>query len=793
MNKKTILIIGILFLLVVAGCEGGTKKEQRLITDVDLRKGTDGLTMEFVKNAPPESVFEDTVFPIAVRLHNEGAEDIKESGKLVFGFETAYVDLFEKSEERELLWAKKRGLEAEERELWAEKRDLEAEERELIEEAEEGDISLELSKEEEKAGSESIVPVPDDFHSTCKNICGDKGCIGGVDDGKENTKDRKDCDENYRFEGNDDYCFCGNSEKVIPVPDDYDSTCYIICSEEGKRCARGVDDRKKGKSCRVEFGFEGDDDYCICTGETEKIVPLPFDHYPNCNEICEAKEKVCMLAVDNGNQIKKCGDDGIRFEGDDDYCVCGDASQRVVPGPLPISDRECKDVCPGGMDGCMIGIDDGNDIKKCDEDFGFEVSPQDDYCFCGEASQKIDVVPQPQSKRDCNDVCGSNVCLIGIDEGSDAKKCTDKFDFDDSRDYCICGNTFDDPESDPQGFGDVSQKIVPLPFPGDDPNCGQVCTEKGLSCDAGVDDGNNDHKKCSEDIEFDKDDDYCICWVTPKAAVETPPIEKVEVEGSRRLDKIGKELEEIEDKINIKRKELKTIVEELEQGKLQELKVGGKSIFNPKGDEEFITLNAQAKRIGAQSETQSSTILATACYPYKTILGASICVDTDIYGMKRGEKACSVRDLKFGDGQGAPVAVTKIETRMLPQDDNNVKPHFLIHIKNKGNGQVIKLSEVEKACTEKPLDYKDFNTILIKASLSGVPLDCRVNKNGHDEPPEPATIRLKGKEDLVRCTYTNTKVIEDKDAYVAPLNIELEYGYTFTISKDIIIEKILTH
>ena len=167
-------------MLVVAGCEGGTKKEQRPITDVDLRKGTDGLTMEFVKNAPPESVFEDTVFPIAVRLHNEGAEDIKESGKLVFGFETAYVDLFEKSEERELLWAKKRGLEAEERGLWAEKRDLEAEERELIEEAEEGDISLELSKEEEKAGSESIVPVPDDFHSTCKNICGDKGLVSRV-------------------------------------------------------------------------------------------------------------------------------------------------------------------------------------------------------------------------------------------------------------------------------------------------------------------------------------------------------------------------------------------------------------------------------------------------------------------------------------------------------------------------------------------------------------------------------------------------------------------------------------
>lgn len=209
----------------------------------------------------------------------------------------------------------------------------------------------------------------------------------------------------------------------------------------------------------------------------------------------------------------------------------------------------------------------------------------------------------------------------------------------------------------------------------------------------------------------------------------------------------------------------------------QELKIDGKSIFNPNGDEDSITINAKAKTIGAQSETQSSTIRATACYPYKTIFGASVCIDSDIYGTKRGEKACSVRDLSFGNGQGAPVAITKIETRMLPQRNNLVKPHFLIHIENKGNGEVVSLSEVENACTGKRLDYRAFNTIIIKASLSGETLDC------------PAEIRLKEKEDLVRCTG---EVVEREDAYVAPLSVELEYGYTFTISKNIIIEKILT-
>ena len=216
------------------------------------------------------------------------------------------------------------------------------------------------------------------------------------------------------------------------------------------------------------------------------------------------------------------------------------------------------------------------------------------------------------------------------------------------------------------------------------------------------------------------------------------------------------------------------------------LEIDGKSIFNPKGDEDLITINAKAKTIGAQSETQSSTILATACYPYKTILGTSVCIDTDIYGTKRGEKACSVTDLTFGEGQGAPVAVTKVETRMLPQADDTVKPLFLIHIKNRGNGEVVKLSKVENVCTGEQLDYTDFNTILISASLSGKFLDCRTKEEGSQEQTE---IRLREKEDLVRCTGD---VVELEYAYVSPLKVELRYGYTFTISKDIIIEKILT-
>jgi len=229
------------------------------------------------------------------------------------------------------------------------------------------------------------------------------------------------------------------------------------------------------------------------------------------------------------------------------------------------------------------------------------------------------------------------------------------------------------------------------------------------------------------------------------------------------------------------------------EGKLN-FDIEGKSIFSPFGDDEFITINAKAKRIGEQSEKQSSTILATACYPYKTIFGTSVCIDTDIYGINRGQKPCNIDELKFGKGQGAPVAITKVETRMLPQDDNKIKPFFLIHIENKGNGGVIKLSETQKACTEESLNYQDFNTVTVNATLSGIPLDCRINKINDTVLAE---IRLREKKGIVRCTLEPINGIElidiGRDAYVAPLRIDLDYGYTTTISKNIIIEKVLTY
>lgn len=222
--------------------------------------------------------------------------------------------------------------------------------------------------------------------------------------------------------------------------------------------------------------------------------------------------------------------------------------------------------------------------------------------------------------------------------------------------------------------------------------------------------------------------------------------------------------------------------------------IKGKSTFNPNGDEDFTTANAKtAKRIGSQSETHPSTIFATACYPYKTILGTSVCVDPDIFGTQLRKKSCQSKDLDFANGQGGPVAIIKIETRTFPDQDNErVRPHFILYIENKGSGQVIipDGNKIRSACTKEKLDFTDFNRIKIKATLSNQELECRLK----DEKTS-TEVRLRDKKDVVRCTYPESAegIRRNTDAFTAPLRIEMDYGYTFTISKDIIIEKILKY
>lgn len=219
----------------------------------------------------------------------------------------------------------------------------------------------------------------------------------------------------------------------------------------------------------------------------------------------------------------------------------------------------------------------------------------------------------------------------------------------------------------------------------------------------------------------------------------------------------------------------------------------GRTQIDPKGGEEIISYNVQAGKIDPQSEFHSSTIIGTVCYPYETVLSATVCVDTDITNLRPVKKVCNAQDLIFGNGQGAPVAITKIETRMLPFDitagsppTDKIRPQFLVYVENKGPGLVIKEESVNDFCTKSNTEHGNYNIVYVEAYLSDKKLVCRLESKPNSD--ELGHIKLKDKKDIIRC-YQEEGIPRTYDPYLSPLKIVLKYGYTQSISANYFIMK----
>ncbi|TKJ17426.1 hypothetical protein CEE44_02725 [Candidatus Woesearchaeota archaeon B3_Woes] len=218
---------------------------------------------------------------------------------------------------------------------------------------------------------------------------------------------------------------------------------------------------------------------------------------------------------------------------------------------------------------------------------------------------------------------------------------------------------------------------------------------------------------------------------------------------------------------------------ELEKGDIiKNLKLKGKSLGNPKGDMEIVSFFVKAKELGKETETITSNIIATSCYRYKTFFSKTVCVDTDFYNLKKAKKACSAQDMVFGSGQGSYVPIVRIEPNMM-EDDGIIKPMFVIYIENKGQGEVTNPNSIKKICSDEQINPEDLNYIEVEAFLSETPLVCR-----------PSPIKLQEREKVVRCVLEEG-ISKDVPSYSTILTVNLDYGYTDTISKRVEIRKII--
>ncbi len=192
------------------------------------------------------------------------------------------------------------------------------------------------------------------------------------------------------------------------------------------------------------------------------------------------------------------------------------------------------------------------------------------------------------------------------------------------------------------------------------------------------------------------------------------------------------------------------------------------------GESMAVEFNAAVKSLLKEDYRQNptTTLLATACYPYKTIASTPVCIDQNPYSTAK--KGCTMGNVKLSGGQGAPVAVTRVE-QGFAFNNSRLIPRFNIFVENLGKGDVVDVGSVESACGAQEAEYNIVR--LEEASLSGNPLVCERQELSLERPDES----------FFTCTYLTGFEKADSSFYTA-LKAVLSYGYVIKESKTVEIE-----
>ncbi|MBW2992430.1 hypothetical protein KY345_04400 [Candidatus Woesearchaeota archaeon] len=218
------------------------------------------------------------------------------------------------------------------------------------------------------------------------------------------------------------------------------------------------------------------------------------------------------------------------------------------------------------------------------------------------------------------------------------------------------------------------------------------------------------------------------------------------------------------------------IADEAQQGISFELE--GKSQFNPEGEFGFEKFSATA---GTVEDDTTDSFFVVACYPYKTYASATICINPRVLEIdKAPEGECEVKTISLSGGQGAPVAVTKVEEEITPMGPDVLKLSLKIYVSNKGGGKVVSTERnvYENGCRGGPIGVEDIGLINVDdIRFSGYRLgggeyiiECP-NLKGNK-------FRLDSSGEFIIECFANLDLLTiGSVAFTTPLLVELGYGY----------------
>lgn len=221
--------------------------------------------------------------------------------------------------------------------------------------------------------------------------------------------------------------------------------------------------------------------------------------------------------------------------------------------------------------------------------------------------------------------------------------------------------------------------------------------------------------------------------------------------------------------------------------KIEGINLEGRTQFVPIGERTTKTFTISSISLPGDKEA-SKTFEVIACYQYETAASPVVCINPGSQfekGVIAG--ACNFVDAKISPSQGAPIAVTKVETWYLT---NREEAEFRIFVNDVSDkGVILKKEAYAKRClSSDPLQTEELGIINIEAYMGGKPLTCY--SVAAEEEAKQFTIRENAPS--VRC---RAKIDFDEPAYTTPLSIYLSYGYnigkafTITLKSPIIAAK----
>jgi hypothetical protein len=207
----------------------------------------------------------------------------------------------------------------------------------------------------------------------------------------------------------------------------------------------------------------------------------------------------------------------------------------------------------------------------------------------------------------------------------------------------------------------------------------------------------------------------------------------------------------------------------------------GKSLVNTRGEKQVGSIVLKARQIDDTRNKIESRIILNTCYPYLTIMSETICIDTDPNNLAVAKKTCKTKDIT-SSGQGAPIAITKIEQKTVPSDSkDSVVVQFTIYAENKGKGVIISKDRYKEVCQGKSLKKEDYNTIELK--------DLKFSDYSYEDDDfdcHPIPLREQDGKYYTRCTLKEENSIsKNKLTFETPIVVELAYGYKTALSEEI--------